>query len=588
MAAPGVIHVDRFDTNVPNNEGSTSTPVFFGLALRGPISTPTLIRSFSEFKRIFDTFQTNSDLAYAVRGFFENGGVECYVVRLVHYSDVSAGTTSAAESTLAVNDSGADLIVTFDASSPGAWGDDISVEIVAAPLASTTLSAAALAGATSIKVTSRQGIAPGSILRLDGSEYVKVLSVETALVSGTPTHTVTLTHDLGTSIDPGDTVVSQEVTVNVYRSGVLVETFTSLSFESELSNYIETVINDADTGSLYIRASVDATNTRLLAGYAGSPTSTYIPAAMTATSLASGSNGGAVVAADIVGSETSAVGLHAIDSLEDVRCLVVVPDSTTAAYASSVVYEAASIAAERTNLQVFTECDPANGPSAALTARSAAGYDTADVWCGFNRIKVNDPLTGGTRFVSALGHIMGRISSVDNAPQSGPWNAAAGLQRGVLVGALGVERALSNQQMSDLNDAGINVIRVINGQVVVWGVRTLASTDTTFRYINTIRAYKYLKQRTNEIMAELVFRNNDLNLALEVKRRLQTELNDVWRVGGLKGDSPAAAYSVLAGEADGVQTAADTNNGIFRGQVGVALQRPAEFLIFEWSENVVQ
>lgn len=75
----------------------TSIVAAIGVTERGPIATPTLVTSFDEYKDVFGGYTADSDLALAAAGFFENGGQFLYVVRTVHYTDVSvaASKTSA-------------------------------------------------------------------------------------------------------------------------------------------------------------------------------------------------------------------------------------------------------------------------------------------------------------------------------------------------------------------------------------------------------------------------------------------------------------------------------------------------------------
>ncbi len=79
--APGV-HVEERDPNPHPIIGvSTSTAAFMGIATSGPF-TPTLITSFTEYERAFGSPYDGGFLGYAVRGFFDNGGDQCYVVRI--------------------------------------------------------------------------------------------------------------------------------------------------------------------------------------------------------------------------------------------------------------------------------------------------------------------------------------------------------------------------------------------------------------------------------------------------------------------------------------------------------------------------
>lgn len=60
-----------------------------GVCERGPINDPTLVTSFEEFVSIFGGFTTDADAAVAAYGFFYNGGQQCWVNRIVHYTDLT-------------------------------------------------------------------------------------------------------------------------------------------------------------------------------------------------------------------------------------------------------------------------------------------------------------------------------------------------------------------------------------------------------------------------------------------------------------------------------------------------------------------
>jgi uncharacterized protein len=116
---PGV-YVEEVDTgNKPIEGVSTSTVGFLGIAERGP-ETPTLITNFSEFNRSFGRYvrEATDDrfLAYAVEGFFQNGGQRCFVAR------VASATAKRATFTV-------DGKMKVDAVGPGKWGEKIVVQV---------------------------------------------------------------------------------------------------------------------------------------------------------------------------------------------------------------------------------------------------------------------------------------------------------------------------------------------------------------------------------------------------------------------------------------------------------------------------
>jgi len=59
----------------------TDVAAFVGIAECGPVATPTRVTSFAEYQRTFGTFLESGYLAYAVKAFFENGGIAAWVVR---------------------------------------------------------------------------------------------------------------------------------------------------------------------------------------------------------------------------------------------------------------------------------------------------------------------------------------------------------------------------------------------------------------------------------------------------------------------------------------------------------------------------
>jgi len=55
---------------------------FVGIAARGPVGELRVVESWPQFVAQFGDFQPNAFLAYAVRGFFDNGGLRCHIARV--------------------------------------------------------------------------------------------------------------------------------------------------------------------------------------------------------------------------------------------------------------------------------------------------------------------------------------------------------------------------------------------------------------------------------------------------------------------------------------------------------------------------
>ncbi len=123
---PGV-YVEEVDTgNKPIEGVSTGTAGFLGIAERGPI-TPTLLTCFGDYQRSFGSYVKDPDgtdhyLAYAIEGFFQNGGQRCFVERVVHIdTQTPANSAIAAWTTLGG--------MKITAAGPGVWGNNVAYQI---------------------------------------------------------------------------------------------------------------------------------------------------------------------------------------------------------------------------------------------------------------------------------------------------------------------------------------------------------------------------------------------------------------------------------------------------------------------------
>lgn len=63
---------------------ATARTAFVGRTLRGPVDRPVFIKNFGDFQHIFGGLWQPSPLGYAVEQFFDNGGREALIVRVVN------------------------------------------------------------------------------------------------------------------------------------------------------------------------------------------------------------------------------------------------------------------------------------------------------------------------------------------------------------------------------------------------------------------------------------------------------------------------------------------------------------------------
>ena len=150
-------------------------------------------------------------------------------------------------------------------------------------------------------------------------------------------------------------------------------------------------------------------------------------------------------------------------------------------------------------------------------------------------------------------------------------------------GALGLEHRLSRADQEGLNPAGINLIRDLNGNLVVWGARTLGGdANAEWKYINIRRLLLFLRESIDEGTQWAVFEPNDTALWAKITRNVTAFLTNVWRSGALFGTTPEEAFYVRCDESTNPPEVRDLGQVVT--EIGVAVVKPAEFVIFRLSQ----
>jgi hypothetical protein len=195
----------------------------------------------------------------------------------------------------------------------------------------------------------------------------------------------------------------------------------------------------------------------------------------------------------------------------------------------------------------------------------------------FPWLVVFDPALGNL-VVPPSGHVAGIYARVDG--ERGVHKAPANER---VRGALGLEARLSRADHDGLNPAGINVIRDLNGAITVWGARTLGGDDNgEWKHVNVRRLFLYLRQSIEEGTQWVVFEPNTQALWSKIARNVTAFLTGVWRSGALFGATPAEAFYVRCDEH--INPPDVREQGQVVTEIGVAVARPAEFVVFRISQ----
>ncbi|NEP36733.1 MULTISPECIES: phage tail sheath subtilisin-like domain-containing protein [unclassified Moorena] len=203
----------------------------------------------------------------------------------------------------------------------------------------------------------------------------------------------------------------------------------------------------------------------------------------------------------------------------------------------------------------------------------------------FPWIQVFDPATNtqnpkgdGLLYVAPSGHLAGLYARVDT--QRGVHKAPA---NETILGALGLKYNISKAQQDGLNPQGINCIRNLNGNIRVWGARTLGGdANGEFKYINVRRLFNYLRESIDEGTQWMVFEPNNPELWAQITRNINAFLTNVWSTGALFGNTPEEAFYVKCDEETNPPEVRDLGQVVT--EIGVAVTKPAEFVIFRLSQ----
>ena len=201
------------------------------------------------------------------------------------------------------------------------------------------------------------------------------------------------------------------------------------------------------------------------------------------------------------------------------------------------------------------------------------------------RVQDEDPVRGvepkyrGLTHVPPSGHMAGVYARIDE--ERGVHKAPA---NAIVRGALEVKYYVSKPKQELLNPQGVNCLRIMNGAVVVWGARTMGGDrNGEWKYVNVRRFAGFLEESIDEGTQWVVFEPNDPSLWSKIRLNVTAFLTNVWRNGALFGQTAEEAFYVKCDAELNPPEVRDLGQVIT--EIGVAIVRPAEFVIFRISQS---
>ncbi len=195
-------------------------------------------------------------------------------------------------------------------------------------------------------------------------------------------------------------------------------------------------------------------------------------------------------------------------------------------------------------------------------------------------------IQGAGMVLPPSGAVVGVYAKIDN--DRGVWKAPANVS---LNKVLKPVELIDDKDQESLNidvNAGksINAIRAFAGKgVLIWGARTLAGNDNEWRYVPVRRFFNMVEESVKKSTGWAVFEPNAAPLWVKVKSMIENYLIQKWREGALAGAKPEEAFFVKVGLGE-TMTAQDILEGRMIVEIGMAVVRPAEFIILKFSHKM--
>ena len=141
-------------------------------------------------------------------------------------------------------------------------------------------------------------------------------------------------------------------------------------------------------------------------------------------------------------------------------------------------------------------------PNAAkLAAQQLTGADGSYAMLAYPWVRIQ-LAPGVTQLISPEGYVAAARARAHTA--DGPWGAAAG-PNSTARSLVGLEVETGNSDGSDLNAAGVSVIRTVGRSIMLYGYRSLAVDAANYRLLSAQDTMNYLAQRCEDALAAYVF-----------------------------------------------------------------------------------
>ncbi|MDB5028876.1 MAG: phage tail protein [Candidatus Eremiobacteraeota bacterium] len=639
---PGV-YIEEVPSGVRTITGvGTSIAAFVDTFAAGPLNHAVEVFGFADFERIFGGLSSTSEASYGISQFFLNGGTQAYVIRVT--SATPANAAVAAVVVLEDQVKGTPLL-TATAVDPGAWGNDVRIDVdynTADPTKQFNLTVTELtSGGTGVAATesfrnlvidpaqpndAAAVVNAGSqLIRLaesagsTGKRPAQSGAASKALAGGAFTVAAGQTVDVALGKTAlGTTAGLPSVPGNLTQLASALQALLRGPLKAgdppALPNATVTVAGSASTSAYVIVKPGGNTAEPIVLSDAGTGLATALGFNANAANVPqyvlggapagaqsgpgnaqqAGSDGkwdpagdAAGIATALLGDQNAKTGMYALLDVDlfNILCLPAtmnLPDTT----AAQVAAQAIGLCTSRRAMYVLDVPQPAGGardkPDGIATWLDAnAQLRSRNAALYFPRVDVADPLNGFRLRTVAPSGTLAGVWANTDAAR-GVWKAPAGTAAS-LAGVQKLEYKLTDLENGKLNPVAINALRTfpIIGPVS-WGARTLYGAD------QLSDDYKYIPVRRLALyIEESLFRGTQWVVFEPNDAPLWAQIR--LNVGAFMRTlfRQGAFAGTTPAEAyfvqcdDKTNPQADINLGIVNVVVGFAPLKPAEFVVIQ-------
>jgi hypothetical protein len=553
LISPGVLAREN-DQSFITQQPITVGAAIIGPTVKGPVEVPTVVTSYSQYQNIFgSTFTSGSNVytyftSIAAYNYFQNGGESLLVARVV------SGSYTPAVSPLSGSNTSGSLVLE-------------------------TLS---------------EGILMNSSSSLDSSGALTSGSIDNLRWQIVNSNTSSGTFDL--LVRRGD---------DTTNNPTILETWTNLSLDPKVSNYVAKVIGDqtfnyASSGtsyyleitgsypvkSKYLRVKSVTTPTPGYFDNAGSAKAEYtssIP--LNGSGSFSGATGTIMGGAQYYntitdgnksqgipsGSYTNMINL--LSNADDYKFNILLTPGLFDSLQTSQVTSIISNTQNRGDNLFVLDLVPYNSQVATVTSQ-AASRNTSYAASYWPWVQVLDPDSGQQVWVPASTVIGGVFAFNDSVAE--PWFAPAGINRGGLGQVIRPERKLAQSDRDTLYSGKVNPIATFPGQgTVVYGQKTLQTKASALDRVNVRRLLISLKSYISQVAQNLVFEQNTIATRNAFLAQVNPYLESVQQRQGLY------AFKVVMDDSNNTADVIDRNEMI--GQIYIQPTKTAEFIYLDFN-----